>query len=225
MEGALSLSPLLSSVPEPSLPPESGFFGTVVAKHFALAQYINIMDPNPPQSPLGPDSAALTAENGRMPAYALLDNIRSAWNVGSMFRTADAVALGGLCLCGMSATPPRPDLEKTSLGATLTVPWNYRQDSLRAAQDFQARGLAVIALEQTPTATVWEDFICPFPNVFVVGHEVQGVRPEILAIADEVVEIPMAGSKQSLNVAVSFGVLAFAIRRQWLARTANGAVP
>ncbi len=214
----------VSSISEASLPPECGFFGTGVAKHFALEQYINTMDPNPPQTPLGPANA-LTAENGRMPAYALLDNIRSAWNVGSMFRTADAVALGGLCLCGMSATPPRPDLEKTSLGATLSVPWNYQQDSLRAARDFQARGLAVIALEQTPTATAWENFVCPFPHVFVVGHEVQGVRPEILAIADQVVEIPMAGSKHSLNVAVSFGVLAFAIRRQWLARAADGATP
>ncbi len=219
------LSFLVSSISEASLPPECGFFGTGVAKHFALEQYISIMDQNTPQTPQGPIDTVLAAHNGRMPSYALLDNIRSAWNVGSMFRTADAVALGGLCLCGMSATPPRPDLEKTSLGATLSVPWSYQKDSCRAVQDFQAKGLAVIALEQTPDATPWEDFRCPFPHVFVVGHEVQGVRPEILTLADEVVEIPMAGSKHSLNVAVSFGVLAFAIRRQWLIQAASGAKP
>jgi len=158
----------------------------------------------------------------RMPSLALLDNIRSVWNVGSMFRTADAVGLGGLCLCGMTATPPRPDIEKTALGATLSVPWNYCADSLEAARALKDRGLAVIALEQTPTATDWDQFTCPFPHVFVVGHEVQGVRADILNIADQVVEIPMAGSKQSLNVAVSFGVLSYAIRRQWLAHQASG---
>jgi 23S rRNA (guanosine2251-2'-O)-methyltransferase len=68
-----------------------------------------------------------------MPVYALLDNIRSVWNVGSMFRTADAVALGGLYLCGMTATPPRPDIEKTALGATKTVPWDYWSDAVAAA--------------------------------------------------------------------------------------------
>jgi len=142
--------------------------------------------------------------------------------VGSMFRTADAVALGGLCLCGMTATPPRPDIEKTALGATLSVPWNYWQDSLDAVQDLKKRGLAVVVLEQTPAAVDWDDFKCPFPSVFVVGHEVQGVRPEIIELADHVVEIPMAGTKQSLNVAVSFGVLSYAIRRQWLDHLATG---
>lgn len=160
-----------------------------------------------------------------MPSYALLDNIRSAWNVGSMFRTADAVALAGLCLSGMTATPPRADLEKTALGATLSVPWNYRQDSRDAVCELKDRGLSIIALEQAPDAVHWESFVYPFPHVFVVGHEVHGVRPEILALADQVVEIPMAGSKHSLNVAVSFGVLAFAIRRRWLELVADGATP
>ncbi len=183
------------------------------------------MNRNLPLPLPGSDDAPWTASAGRMPSYALLDNIRSVWNVGSMFRTADAVALGGLCLCGMTATPPRPDIEKTALGATLSVPWNYWQDSLDAVREFKTRGLAVVALEQSPRAMDWEDFACPFPHVFVVGHEVQGVRTEILDLADHVVEIPMAGSKHSLNVAVSFGVLAFAIRRQWLARQAAGETP
>ncbi len=201
------------------------FFALTVAKHFGVGQYILTMTQNPSQPLPGPDKSIWTAANGRMPSYALLDNIRSVWNVGSMFRTADAVGLGGLCLCGMTATPPRPDIEKTALGATLSVPWNYWQDSLDAVRDLKSQGLAVIALEQTPEAVDWDDFACPFPHVFVVGHEVQGVRPEILDLADQVVEIPMAGSKQSLNVAVSFGVLAYAIRSQWLASQAAGEAP
>jgi len=180
------------------------------------------MNQIPSQPLLGSYHTSWTASPGRMPSFALLDNIRSVWNVGSMFRTADAVALGGLCLCGMTATPPRPDIEKTALGATLSVPWNYWRDSLDAVHDLKTQGLAVVALEQTPRAVNWENFAYPFPHVFVVGHEVQGVRPEILDLADHVVEIPMAGSKHSLNVAVSFGVLTFAIRRQWLAQQTAG---
>ena len=150
-----------------------------------------------------------------MPVFGLLDNIRSVWNVGSMFRTADAAGLGGLLLCGMTATPPRPDIEKTALGATQTVPWNYWRSALEAATTVREAGLPLIALEQTSEARDWEQFDYPFPHCFVVGHEVRGVAPEILDIADSVVEIPMAGTKQSLNVAVSFGVLAYAIRRNW----------
>ena len=153
-----------------------------------------------------------------MGSFALLDNIRSVWNVGSMFRTADAVALGGLYLCGMTATPPRKDMEKTALGATLTVPWDYWDDSLAAARKIKDNGLPLIALEQAPEAKPWQEFQFPFPHCFVVGHEVTGVRKEILDIADEIVEIPMAGTKHSLNVAVSFGVLAFQVRQEWLKR-------
>ena len=153
---------------------------------------------------------------GRLPVYALLDNVRSVWNVGSMFRTADAAGLGGLFLTGMTATPPRKDMEKTALGATLSVPWDYWQDSLAAARQIQDRGLPLIALEQAPGARDWDSFSFPFPHCFVVGHEVRGVRPEILDIADHIVEIPMFGTKQSLNVAVSFGVLAYQVRRRWL---------
>lgn len=151
-----------------------------------------------------------------LPSFAMLDNIRSVWNVGSIFRTADAVGLGGLFLTGMTATPPRKDIEKTALGATLTVPWDYWQDSAKAAQHIKDQGIALVALEQTSRSVDWDDFQYPFPHCFVVGHEVNGVRSEILDIADHVVEIPMAGTKHSLNVAVSFGILAYQVRRRWL---------
>ena len=173
-----------------------------------------------PPEPSPPPLAAA----GRRPFYGLLDDVRSVWNVGSMFRTADAVRLGGLYLCGLTATPPRPDMEKTALGATLTVPWDYWENAADAVRHLQARGVAVLALEQAPGAVPLDDCRFPFPLCFVVGHEKRGVSPEVLALADGVVEIPMAGAKQSLNVAVSFGVLAFAVQRRWLARSgADGA--
>lgn len=153
----------------------------------------------------------------RMPVYGLLDNIRSVWNVGSMFRTADAVGLEGLYLSGMTATPPRRDMEKTALGATLTVPWAYWEDPLAAVRQLQDRGIPIVALEQTNRAESYLDFTFPFPHCFVVGHEVEGVSQDVLAQVDSVVEIPMAGIKKSLNVSVSFGILAYEIRRQWFA--------
>jgi tRNA G18 (ribose-2'-O)-methylase SpoU len=153
-----------------------------------------------------------------MASFALLDNIRSVWNVGSMFRTADAAGLAGLYLCGMTATPPRKDMEKTALGATLTVPWDYWSDSLAAARRIKEAGLPLIALEQHPGSAAWDGFDFPFPHCFVVGHEVDGVSPGLLALADRIVEIPMMGAKHSLNVAVSFGVLAFQVRRCWQRR-------
>jgi tRNA G18 (ribose-2'-O)-methylase SpoU len=144
--------------------------------------------------------------------YALLDGIRSAWNVGSMFRTADAAGLAGLYLCGVTPTPPRPDIEKTALGASLTVPWDYWDDSTAAVRHLQARGVQVVALELVPGARPFDSFAYRFPVCFVVGHEVRGVCPEVLALADAAVAIPMLGAKHSLNVAVSFGIMAYGIR-------------
>lgn len=146
------------------------------------------------------------------PVYALLDGIRSAWNVGSMFRTADAAGLAGLYLCGVTPTPPRPDLEKTALGASLTVPWTYWEDSGAAIRHLQSRGVQVVALELVPGAVPYDRFPYRPPVCFVVGHEVRGVQPELLALVDGAVAIPMWGAKHSLNVAVSFGVMAYGVR-------------
>jgi len=193
----------------------------LVAKRIVLRQYIKMMNDNDPNGPdqrrPRPQEASLAAPpGGRLPAYAILDNIRSVWNVGSIFRTADSVALGGLYLCGMTATPPRPDIEKTALGATRSVPWDYWSDSVAAARHLKDQGLPLIALEQTERSVSWDSFDFPFPHCFIVGHEVNGVNEELLDLVDHVVEIPMAGVKHSLNVAVSFGVLAFEIRRRYL---------
>jgi tRNA(Leu) C34 or U34 (ribose-2'-O)-methylase TrmL len=171
--------------------------------------------PHPPQTALHRDARCL-------PAYGLLDNIRSVWNVGSIFRTADAVALAGLFLCGMTATPPRADMEKTALGATLSVPWDYWQDPGSAVTALRSRSIQVVALERTAGAIPYDQCRYAFPVCFVVGHERRGVSPAVLRSADRLVEIPMRGRKESLNVAVSFGILAYEILRQWSARPAAG---
>lgn len=149
----------------------------------------------------------------RLPVFALLDGIRSVGNVGSMFRTADAANLGGLYLCGMTATPPRKDMEKTALGATETVPWDYWTRSADAVRHLRGRGVQVVALEQAPDAAPYDGFPYRFPVCFVVGHEVRGVGTDVLAGVDAAVEIPMSGAKKSLNAAVSFGLMAFTLRR------------
>jgi tRNA G18 (ribose-2'-O)-methylase SpoU len=175
-----------------------------------------------PAAPAGRPPSRGDLPPGRLPAYALLDNIRSAWNVGAMFRTADAVGLAGLYLGGVTATPPRPDIEKTALGATQTVPWDYWADAAACAHRLRGDGIPLVVLEQAPGAVDWEAADLPFPHCFVVGHEVRGVAPELVALADLVVEIPMFGAKRSLNVAVSFGLLAYQVRRRWTARQAAG---
>ncbi len=160
--------------------------------------------------------------DGHAPIFGLLDNIRSAWNVGAMFRTADAAGLAGLVLCGVTATPPRPDIEKTALGASLTVPWDYWTDSAAAVHHLQGKGVQVVALELAERAHPFDAFAYRFPVCFVVGHEVSGVRAEVLELADATVAIPMHGLKQSLNVAVSFGIMAYTVRRAWASSTYQG---
>ncbi len=174
----------------------------------------------PDRTPFPRPSDRLTPEQlpgrERLPVYALLDNVRGVGNVGSMFRTADAANLGGLYLCGMTGTPPRPDMEKTALGATATVPWDYWRRPEEAADDLRARGVTIVALEQTAAAEPYDRFDCGFPVCFVVGHEVEGVSAAVLDRIDVAVEIPMAGAKKSLNAAVSFALMAFELRRRWL---------
>ncbi len=147
------------------------------------------------------------------PLYGLLDNVRSLWNVGSIFRTADAAGVKKLYLCGMTGRPPRPEIAKTALGAETTVPWEYVQDPLKAAVTLKNLGVRIVALETAPGAVPCDAFDYPFPLCLVVGHEVDGVSRPLLAAADAVVSIPMHGRKESLNVAVAFGVAAYEILR------------
>lgn len=146
----------------------------------------------------------------RFPIAAVLDNIRSAYNVGSMFRTAECAYIAELILCGITAKPPHKEVEKTALGTTQLVPWRYFPDTLEAVQALKEEGWKIVALEITdqsvPIQSVGKEH---FPLALVVGNEVSGVDDRVLAWADLVVEIPQFGKKESLNVAVAFGVAVF----------------
>lgn len=146
---------------------------------------------------------------------ALLDNIRSTFNVGAMFRTADGAGLHRLHLCGITPTPDHPKIAKTSLGAEFSVPWVQHWDAVQAASDLRAGGMRLWALEGGPHAqplfeTAAE--IAGTPILLVVGNEVTGVDPGLLALCEKVVAIPMQGVKESLNVSIAFGVAVYYLR-------------
>jgi len=145
--------------------------------------------------------------------YAICDNIRSLYNVGSIFRTADGAGIRMLYLCGVTGHPPRPEISKTALGAEAYVPWEYHRDPTLPIAILKRQGIPILVLEHT-TESLPFDAPPPRPPVaIVVGHEVEGVSPRVTAMADGAIEIPMRGRKESLNVAVAFGIVAFAIAR------------
>lgn len=139
----------------------------------------------------------------------LLDNIRSALNVGSLFRTADGAGVRHIHLCGITATPENLQLAKTALGADSTMGWTYHRNGPDAASVLKEKGFSLIAVEDTPLAVNVFDVSLTStdtPILIIVGHEKIGVDPEILPLCDQVLRIPMYGSKDSLNVAVAFGI-------------------
>ncbi|MFB0515375.1 MAG: RNA methyltransferase [Candidatus Neomarinimicrobiota bacterium] len=151
----------------------------------------------------------------RLPIYAILENVRSLYNVGSMFRTADALHLSCLYLCGYTGFPPHRGIAKTALGAEHTVPWEKHTDAVELARNLQAKGMQIVVLEQTDDAVGFWEAPIRFPVCFVVGNEVIGVSEELVALADLCLELPMAGIKQSLNVATAFGVLGYELARRY----------
>ena len=153
----------------------------------------------------------------RMPVVAMLDNIRSMWNVGSMFRSADGAWLEEMVMAGYTATPPRHEIAKTALGSEYSVPWRQVTDPVMAIRALQKRGYQAVVLEHTTRSRRYTDLEFQFPMVFVVGNEGVGVRDEVASACDLAVEIPQFGMKSSLNVAVAFGIMVYEIRRQWTA--------
>jgi tRNA G18 (ribose-2'-O)-methylase SpoU len=167
-------------------------------------------------NPLLPDTPSADAEErDRVPLYVVLDNIRSAYNVGSMFRTGDACAIAHIHLCGMSAHPPHKKLDKTALGAQEHVPWTYWERTRDCLDALAATGIAVIGVEVTDTAIPLSAFRWPQPVAVVFGNEVDGINERRLAQCDAVVRIPMRGHKNSLNVATAFGIVLYNILHQW----------
>ncbi|MBI4811149.1 MAG: RNA methyltransferase [Ignavibacteriales bacterium] len=142
--------------------------------------------------------------------YGLLDNIRSLYNVGAIFRTADGARISKLFLCGYTPYPPRKEIEKTALGATSTIPWEYFKNPLDAIDLLKSQGIRICVLEHTdkslPYYSLTKDV---FPLCLVVGNEITGVSKEILSQADYAIDIPMYGMKQSLNAAIAFGITTF----------------
>ncbi len=156
----------------------------------------------------------------RFPIIVLLDNIRSLYNVGSIFRTADGARVSGLILTGFTPHPPRKEIDKTALGATATVPWEYVRDPLEAIRRLKGEGVRICALEQTDASVAYDALTSDsFPLCLVVGNEITGVSKGILNVADVAIEIPMFGTKQSLNAAVAFGITVFELVR--IARAAG----
>ena len=145
----------------------------------------------------------------KSPLIVILDNVRSLNNVGSIFRSADAFRIQHIYLCGITATPPHKDIQKTALGSTEAVDWSYAKDTLAVVEKLQSVNVKVMAIEQAQNATVLQDF---YPNnqsiyALVFGHEVKGVNQAVVNQCDGVIEIPQFGTKHSLNIAVCGGLV------------------
>ncbi|MDP8266842.1 MAG: RNA methyltransferase [Candidatus Aceula meridiana] len=143
---------------------------------------------------------------------AVLNNIRSLYNVGSIFRTADAVGLEKLWLCGITGCPPASMIKKTALGAEETVVWEHREDAVELVRELKNKGYQIVLLEQIKQSVLYEKFKPKAPICFVLGNEITGVSDELLKLCDKAVEIEMMGLKNSLNVSVAFGILAYHIK-------------
>jgi tRNA G18 (ribose-2'-O)-methylase SpoU len=171
-------------------------------------------------------------EARRTTLAVLLDNIRSAWNVGSIFRSADGFGFSHVYLCGITPTPENEAVTKTSLGAEDSIPWSYHKDAVRFVQGLKAEGWKVYGLEEDARAVPlesnglpleWQAQVtprrpgdAPALQILILGNEVTGVDPELLDLCDLVFYIPMRGEKKSFNVAIAFGVAAYALTNQKL---------
>lgn len=152
----------------------------------------------------------------RHPVSLLLYNIRSLYNVGSIFRTSDSALLRELILCGYTPHPPRKEIEKTALGAVDTVPWRYYADTTEAIAALRAEGYRILALELTDVRRNYDELTpADYPLCLVLGNEITGVDDEILDLCDGAIQIPMYGVKHSLNVGVAAGIAVFEAVRTW----------
>ncbi len=148
-------------------------------------------------------------EIDKIPVVVVLDNIRSQHNIGSVFRTADAFRIESIHLCGITATPPNREIQKTALGATESVNWKYYSTTMESLIELKKQGYSIIAIEQADESKPINDFK---PQIFnkmalVFGNEVYGVQDEVMSICDDCIEIPQYGTKHSLNVSVSAGIV------------------
>jgi tRNA G18 (ribose-2'-O)-methylase SpoU len=155
-----------------------------------------------------PTLAELSTKD-RFPLYALCENIRSLYNVGSIFRTSDAIRLEKLYLTGYTGYPPRKEIDKTALGAVDSVKWEQFENPIEAVQQIKKDNISVIALEHTSESVPFDEFKFEFPFCLLLGNEVEGLSEDLLGEADSSIEIPMFGLKQSLNVSVAYGIVMY----------------
>lgn len=144
----------------------------------------------------------------KTPIILVLDNVRSAMNVGSVFRTADAFVIEKIYLCGITATPPNKEILKTALGAQEAVDWQHMQDAKALIKSLKQSGNYIISVEQVENATALNEFTLPKKKIVLVfGNEVFGVNQQLIDLCDESIEIPQFGTKHSLNISVSAGIV------------------
>lgn len=150
----------------------------------------------------------------RNPIYVLCDNIRSIYNVGSVFRTSDAALIEKLYLTGFTPHPPRPEIEKVALGATNSVPWEYIASPVDTVMQLKAKGIKIACLEIAENSRMYYDLKKnDFPLCLVLGNELTGVSNELIELSDFSIEIPQYGFKHSMNVAVAYGIAVFEMVR------------
>lgn len=160
-------------------------------------------------SELGRDSIEEFRQRQKLPIAVVLDNVRSQFNIGSVFRSSDAFIAEKIILCGISATPPSAEIHKSALGAEFSVDWEYFQNTEDAVADLKSKGYKIISIEQTENSVSLNDFkTAPGEKyALVFGNEVHGVQQEIVDLSDASIEIPQFGTKHSLNVSVCIGVV------------------
>ena len=148
---------------------------------------------------------------GKLPLVVVLDNVRSLYNVGSVFRSCDAFRIERICLCGITACPPHAEIHKTALGAEDSVQWQYFATATAAVEQLHREGYTVMAVEQCEGSTMLHHFVPDTGRRYavVLGNEVKGVAQEVVNMADGCLEIPQFGTKHSLNVSVTAGIVAW----------------
>jgi tRNA G18 (ribose-2'-O)-methylase SpoU len=157
-------------------------------------------------------------EAKKLPLVVVLDDVRSMYNVGSVFRTSDAFRVEGICLCGISCTPPATEIHKTALGAEDAVSWKYYKTALEAVEELKAQGYEVLAVEQVEHSTKLQNFVPSKEKKYavVLGNEVKGVHQEVVDACNGCLEIPQLGTKHSMNVSVTAGIIIWKFASQLL---------
>ena len=166
---------------------------------------------------LGRISAAEYKEARKIPVTVVLDNVRSMHNIGSVFRTADSFFMEKVVLCGICAVPPQPEIHKSALGAEFSVDWEYCNETIAAVRDLKERGYTIVSVEQAENSVSLEKLELDVEKKYalVFGNEVMGVGQDVVNASDMVLEIPQFGTKHSLNISVSAGVVLWEVCRQF----------